>query len=57
MRGNKITICIAGKNQCAIDALQFVNTKYSKFYEIIALINSSDNITDFLLLPPKQPAK
>ena len=46
MRGNKMTICIAGKNQCAIDALKFVNNKYSKFYDIIALINSSDKGRD-----------
>ena len=46
MHGNKGTICIAGKNQCAIDALKFVNDNYSKFYEIITLINSSDNGRD-----------
>ena len=39
MRGNKGIICIAGKNQCAIDALKFVIDNYSKSYEIIALIN------------------
>jgi methionyl-tRNA formyltransferase len=46
MHGNKVTICIAGKNQCAIDALKFVIDNYSKSYEIIALINPSDKGRD-----------
>ena len=30
MAGNKISICIAGKNQCAIDALKYLILNYKK---------------------------
>lgn len=39
-------ICIAGKNQCAIDALKYTIKKYKNFYQIIALPNESDNGKD-----------
>ena len=43
--GKIITICIAGKNQCAINALNFVYKNYKK-YKIVSLPNSSDNGVD-----------
>jgi len=45
MHGKNKTICIAGKNQCAIDALNFVNKNY-KNYKIVSLPNHSDNGID-----------
>ena len=30
MAGNKVSICIAGKNQCAIDALKYLILNYKK---------------------------
>ena len=39
MAGNKISICIAGKNQCAIDALKYLILNYKKNYNILALPN------------------
>tara|TARA_B110001450_G_scaffold255248_1_gene282322 strand:+ start:2391 stop:3146 length:756 start_codon:yes stop_codon:yes gene_type:complete len=39
------TICIAGKNECAINALNFVYKNYKK-YKIVSLPNSSDNGVD-----------
>ena len=45
MYGNNKTICIAGKNSCAIEALKFV-IKNCKNYKIIALPNKSDNGND-----------
>jgi len=57
MHGNKGTICIAGKNQCAIDALKFVIDNYSKSYEIIALINPSDKGRDYWQYSFKKFAK
>ena len=41
-KNNTKTICIAGKNKCAIDALSFVLKKYKK-YTILSLPNSSDD--------------
>ena len=45
MFGTNKTICIAGKNQCAIDALNLVIKKYKK-YKIYSLPNKSDNGKD-----------
>ncbi len=45
MLGKNSTICIAGKNKCAIEALSFVKKKYNKF-NILALPNKSDNNKD-----------
>ena len=45
MYGNNKTICIAGKNSCAIEALKFV-IKNCKKYKIIALPNKSDKGND-----------
>ena len=45
MHGKNKTICIAGKNKCAIECLSFVNKKYSD-YEILALPNKSDKGKD-----------
>ena len=44
-KNNIKTICIAGKNKCAIDALSFVLKKYKK-YNILSLPNSSDDGID-----------
>ena len=42
MRGIDVkTICIAGKNQCAIDALNYLIKKQTSF-NIVALTNKSD---------------
>ena len=57
MHGNKGTICIAGKNQCAIDSLKFVNDNYSKLYKIIALVNPSDEGRDYWQYSFKKFAK
>ena len=43
MCGQNKVICIAGKNQCAIDALKYVVKKYKKEYKILALPNPNDN--------------
>lgn len=45
MHGKNKTICIAGKNNCAIKCLSFVIKKYKK-YKILALPNKSDNGKD-----------
>ena len=46
MYGTKIkTICIAGKNKCAIIALEFVIDQKKKF-NIVSLTNNSDNGKD-----------
>ena len=45
MYGNNTTICIAGKNSCAIDALRFV-IKNFKDYNIVVLPNKSDKGND-----------
>ncbi len=45
MHGKNKTICIAGKNQCAIDALSFISKKFKDF-RILALPNKSDNGSD-----------
>ena len=46
MYGTKIkTICIAGKNKCAIKALEFVINQKKKF-NIVSLTNNSDNGKD-----------
>ena len=42
MCGQNKVICIAGKNQCAIDALKYVINKYKKKYKILALPNHND---------------
>ena len=57
MHGNKGTICIAGKNQCAIDSLKFINDNYSKLYKIIALVNPSDEGRDYWQYSFKKFAK
>ena len=43
MHGQNKVICIAGKNQCAIDALKYVIKKFKKKYKILALPNLNDN--------------
>ena len=45
MYGNNKTICIAGKNSCAIEALRFVIRNH-KSYNIVALPNKSDKGND-----------
>ena len=45
MHGKNKTICIAGKNDCAIKALSYVIKKYRK-YKILALPNKTDNGID-----------
>ena len=45
MHGKNKTICIAGKNQCAIDALNYVCNNYSN-YNIVSLPNFSDKGKD-----------
>lgn len=45
MHGKNRIICIAGKNQCAIDCLLHVINKYKNF-KILALPNKSDNGVD-----------
>jgi methionyl-tRNA formyltransferase len=45
MHGKNKTICIAGKNQCAIDVLNYVCKNYSN-YNIVSLPNFSDNGKD-----------
>ena len=45
MHGKNKTICIAGKNDCAIKALSHVIKKYKK-YKILALPNKTDNGVD-----------
>ena len=45
MHGKNKTICIAGKNKCAIECLSYVIKKY-KDAQILALPNSSDNGLD-----------
>ena len=46
MCGQNKVICIAGKNQCAIDALKYVVRKFKKKYKILALPNPNDNGVD-----------
>ena len=43
MHGKNNSICIAGKNQCAIDAISYTIKKYNKNYNILALPNKSDD--------------
>ena len=43
MCGQNKVICIAGKNQCAIDALKYVVKRFKKKYKILALPNINDN--------------
>ena len=38
-------VCVAGKNQCAIDALKYLINK-KRDYNIVSLINSSDTGSD-----------
>ena len=45
MHGNIKTVCIAGKNQCSIDALSYLIKKF-KDLRILALPNKSDNGID-----------
>jgi len=45
MHGKNKTICIAGKNQCAIDCLKFVIKRF-KNYKIVVLPNKSDDGKD-----------
>ncbi len=45
MHGKNKTICIAGKNKCAIDSLTYLLNKYPDF-EILALPNKSDDGND-----------
>ncbi len=45
MYGKNKTICIAGKNSCAIEALKFTIKNYKSF-NIVALPNKSDNGND-----------
>ena len=45
MHGKNKTICIAGKNQCAIDCLSFVIQNFKDF-KILALPNNSDTGKD-----------
>ncbi len=46
MAGNKLTICIAGKNQCAIDILNYLISNYKDKVNLLALPNKSDNAED-----------
>ena len=45
MHGKNKTICIAGKNKCAIDSLTYLLKKYPDF-KILALPNKSDDGND-----------
>ena len=45
MHGKNKTICIAGKNKCAIDCLTYLLKKYPDF-KILALPNKSDDGND-----------
>lgn len=45
MHGKNKVICIAGKNQCAIDALMYVKKNFKK-YKILSLPNKSDTGKD-----------
>ena len=45
MFGTNKTICIAGKNQCAIDALNFVIKNFKK-HKLLSLPNKSDRGND-----------
>tara|TARA_Y100000816_G_scaffold239318_1_gene185647 strand:+ start:3924 stop:4694 length:771 start_codon:yes stop_codon:yes gene_type:complete len=46
MVGNKTTICIAGKNQCAIDVLDYLISNYRNKVSLLALPNKSDSNKD-----------
>ena len=46
MHGVNKFICIAGKNQCAIDTLKYVLKKFKNKYKVLALPNESDNGKD-----------
>ena len=46
MFGKNNYICIAGKNKCAIDAIDYVKKRYNKKYNILALPNKSDKGLD-----------
>lgn len=46
MVGSKLTICIAGKNQCAIDILKYLISNYKKKFNLLALPNKNDNCKD-----------
>jgi len=45
MHGNNKTICIAGKNQCSIDTLDYLIKNFKKF-KILALPNKNDSGKD-----------
>ena len=38
----KKTICVAGKNDIAVDVLEFCINKYKEEYEIVAVTNRND---------------
>ena len=43
MAGSKLTVCIAGKNQCAIDVLNYLISNYKNKVNLLALPNKNDN--------------
>ena len=43
MHGKSKILCIAGKNQCAIDCLSFLIKKYKGKIKILALPNKTDD--------------
>ena len=46
MAGSKLTVCIAGKNQCAIDVLNYLISNYKNKVNLLALPNKNDNSKD-----------
>lgn len=46
MLGTNKFICIAGKNQCAIDTIKYTLKNFKQYYKIIALPNNSDKGID-----------
>jgi len=43
---NKVTVCITGTNQCSLDALSYAINNKKKLYNLVALIDKSDNGKD-----------
>ncbi len=57
MSGANKVICVAGTNQCAIDALSFLIKKFKKKFKILALPDKNDNGIDYWQLSFKKFAK